>query len=542
MTPDITVQQPTHRHRVVLVAVALLAVGLVAAAVLARGAVGSTGRYRTATATLGVVTQTLDEVGTIEPVGQASVAFPVAGTVASVDVAVGDQVQVGEVLAVLDAASLDVAVRAAQAGLDQARLDLERALDGEDPGVGAGSAGSAPANGGVVGASLTSDTVGTLVRAVASPGSDDTELRAAQDAVLDGQSEVDQRLGAADEALASARAVCSALAGTDPTTTTTLAEFDASTGACAEALAAALDAQTRLATAQRSLAGASAALDALLAQRAEASATTPSTPEGGLVGGSSPGGSSGVSGGSTASGPMTYSPSSAELTALQKAIDAAAIDLTVAEQAREQGSIVSPVAGTVVAIGMAAGDQVDAASDTATVVIDGGIGMEVTTLVGVTDLPELEVGQEVLVQPDGSDATVHGAVSAIGLVSTTGTSGAAYPVTVSLDDADEVHNGSVATLSIITGIDKDVVSVPTSAVHRDGTTTTVAVLVGDVIREVEVEVGLVGAARTEVVDGLVVGDVVVLADLDAPLPGSATEVDAGTTSSGGGPFDGGPPR
>ncbi len=45
------------------------------------------------------MTSTLDGVATIQPVAQADVAFPNAGTVASVDVAVGDAVTTGQQLA-----------------------------------------------------------------------------------------------------------------------------------------------------------------------------------------------------------------------------------------------------------------------------------------------------------------------------------------------------------------------------------------------------------------------------------------------------------
>ena len=84
------------------------------------------------------------EVGAVEPVDRAAVAFPVAGTVATVDVAVGDAVTTGQTLASLDPASLEMDVRQQQAALDQAELVLQRALDGESvasPGSG-GSSGA----------------------------------------------------------------------------------------------------------------------------------------------------------------------------------------------------------------------------------------------------------------------------------------------------------------------------------------------------------------------------------------------------------------
>ena len=52
--------------------------------------------YRTAKVATQAVDEVLDAVATVEPVSQATVAFPVAGTVAQVDVAVGDTVAVGD--------------------------------------------------------------------------------------------------------------------------------------------------------------------------------------------------------------------------------------------------------------------------------------------------------------------------------------------------------------------------------------------------------------------------------------------------------------
>ena len=84
----------------------------------------------------------LHAVATVEPVSQASVAFPVAGTVASVDVAVGDTVAVGDPLASLDTEALEATLTERQAALDQAELVLEKALDGESVG-GTGNNGDA---------------------------------------------------------------------------------------------------------------------------------------------------------------------------------------------------------------------------------------------------------------------------------------------------------------------------------------------------------------------------------------------------------------
>ena len=58
--------------------------------------------YRTADRGDQDLAQHLTSVGAVEPVDQAAVAFPVAGTVAAVDVKVGDAVTTGQTLATLD--------------------------------------------------------------------------------------------------------------------------------------------------------------------------------------------------------------------------------------------------------------------------------------------------------------------------------------------------------------------------------------------------------------------------------------------------------
>ena len=63
----------------------------------------------------GDVTATLDGVGTIEPVSQATVSFPVSGDVNEVDAAVGDSVAVGDPLAELDTTWLTATLHAKQA-------------------------------------------------------------------------------------------------------------------------------------------------------------------------------------------------------------------------------------------------------------------------------------------------------------------------------------------------------------------------------------------------------------------------------------------
>jgi HlyD family secretion protein len=302
-----------------------------------------------------------------------------------------------------------------------------------------------------------------------------------------------------------------------------------------------LDAQTTVQGSQAAVVAASDALEALRSERA-ASAEDPSpAPDGAAPAAPSapaeerptepestptPNGpsnsptSSGPSGG-TATG---SSPSAEELVAYQKAVDAAEVDLSVAEQAVRQAEIRSPIRGTVVAVEIEPGDAVTAGSATSTIIVRGDGGYEVTATVGIDDLPDLAVGQPATVTPDGSGTPIGGEVVNVGIVGSTDGASTTYPVTIGLTgDSSDLRSGSVASVAISTDDATWALAVPTSAVHAGQGGDTVTVLEDGTTSEVDVTVGAVGAEWTEITDGLEPGQVVVLADLDEPLPGTATD-------------------
>ncbi|MCB1031499.1 MAG: biotin/lipoyl-binding protein, partial [Acidimicrobiales bacterium] len=531
---------------------------------------GPESRYRTATAEYRTISETREEVGTINPVTNAEVAFPAAGTVSTVLVKEGETVKSGQVLATLDRASLEVAIRQAQSVLDQAELDLEQALNGEAVGTGRASSTSANRTTGISAAtSAATSNATTVFTTAAAPAatttvqqasptsqSGDSEFRAAQQAVLDAQARVSADLVAAQKALETVSQGCGALeesTGEDElsvtTTTTTTTTTDSSSndlGLCYQLLTTALEAQNTLQASQEVLANAVSAYSALITERSanqqgEAAPNT-NNPDGSEPSSNTDTNSSGApseSGTRTGSGTAGATsqdtvPSAQRLIAYQSKIDAAAADLLVAQAALRQATIVSPIDGTVSSVGLAAGDEVSAASDTATISINGESGFEVTAIVGVDDLPDLEVGQVATVTPDGSERSFDGEVVAIGLTSTSEGS-STYPVTVSINgDGDGLRQGSVASISIVVASGKDVLAIPTSAVQPNGALHSVTVLANSKTRAVEVEVGAVGSAWTEITSGIEKGDVVVLADLEVPLPGSATDVESNAESVDGG--------
>ena len=536
------------RRRAALGAVVVLAV--VGSAVVAARASGSEpGRYRTAAVSRRDVAALLDAVATIEPVSQAAVAFPVAGTVDSVRVEVGDSVTVGGTLATLDTASLEDTLHERQAALDQAELTLARALAGETVSTTGGATGSGSPT---PGASATSATMCRAERARCSwracpsgPGpateaaaDTDARLAEAQQAVLGAQREVDEALAAADRALADATAVCGAVGDRRAGGPGGLqgrhrvgAGRPARRERCPDG-AGGCGLRPRCPAGRAGGHRSGAQHHRSLRCWVHRDLTVGSLPVLAL-------------GGFRRREPVAGSstPSSADLVAYQKAVDAAAPEVAVAEQAVAQATIVSPIAGTVVSVGMAVGDEVTAGSSTAAIIIDGDGGYEVVATVGLADIGHVAVGQEASLVPDGSDLSLAGQVTAISSTPDDDASTTSFRVTVGLTDPGaDLRNGATGTVTITTDGAVRVLAVPTSAVAVDGDRHTVTVLTGSGTEDIAVQVGVVGAEWTEITGGLEEGRRVVLADLDEALPGAATDTSdpAGASPTGGFP-GGGPP-
>jgi HlyD family secretion protein len=569
--PDPSARAATSRHRTRRRAAFVCALAaVIVAGLLVTSAFGSSGPdYRTAAVTRRAVDATLNRVGTIEPVSQATVAFPVAGTVASVSVKPGDSVDVGTALASLDGTSLTDTLHQKQAALAQAQLTLSKALAGQSVGSpsaslggngggGSGGNGSTSGGSGATGGnatvqSLRSGSASRIVLAAATV-STDPKIAAAQQAVLTAQQQVDAALTAAQTALTTAQTVCASATSTTSTSSATTTGSPSATSspddltACQKALQDVLTADSTLADAQHGLVDASNALDDILSQQAATpppspAPSTPSTPpsNGSPTGSSGSGGSSRGSGGassgfgSTGTGGSgatgrSSSPSAADLAAFQQNVDAATAAVAVAQQALAQATITSPIAGKVVAVNMRPGDNASAASTTENVVIQGPGGFEVSTTVGVDQVAHVAVGQRASVVPDGTHRALAGTVTSVAVAPDSSSN--TYLVVIGLTNPNtKLNNGATGSVGIVTQSAKSALAVPTSAVTATGARHTVLVADGDSTRRVTVRVGAVGTTWTEITSGLHPGDLVVIADVSAPLPGSATASTNGTNGA-----------
>ena len=231
-------RRPPWRRRGALIGVAVVLVVVLIVA-FATDAIGSSGAsYSTAVVTRRAVDAELTGVATIEPVAQATIGFPISGTVESISVQVGDEVAAGATVAQLDTTSLEMELHTAEANLTQAELTLENGLNGE-------KASSTPTGGpSATNVSTASDTSDT--RIVLTASTTDPTLAAAQQAVLQAQHNVDTAIATASTAYQNAVSVCT----TDPP----------DTAVCQDALEASLDAQQDVQTTQAQLASAARSL------------------------------------------------------------------------------------------------------------------------------------------------------------------------------------------------------------------------------------------------------------------------------------------
>ena len=520
--------EPSRRPPVRALAAGAIVVVIAIVAALSGAFASSSSDYRTVVASTQNVNAALSSVATIEPQLEATMAFPTSGTVTSVPVKVGDTVSAGQTLAQLDTQSLAQTVDQQMATLTQDQLTLSNALSGQSTtsgglggsgGTGGTAGGSASTTAGLSAAVTPAATHSGVLLAVRTAATNPA-IAAAQQAVLAAQQQVDGAQSTAAAALSTALAACALVTPTSP---------PAVLQTCLGDIQAVSTAQNSLASAQKALAAASSTLDQLLNQ----AASTPSTPaatkpatSGGSSGGSGSAGSAGRSSGAAA-------PSAADLSADQAAVDAAMANVAVAQQDLAQATLTSPINGTVDAVNLVVGASVTAGSTTANIVVQGSGGYQVSTTIGVDNIPHVAVGQAATVVPDGAHKALSGKVASISIApNSTSALSTTYLVVIGLKHPNLLlGNGSTGTVTITTQHAKSTLAVPTSAVTTSGTSHTVEVLDGNTPRRTPVKVGVVGYTWTQITSGLKKGQQVVLAQLSQPLPGSATSTPTNTSSS-----------
>lgn len=194
----------------------------------------------------------------------------------------------------------------------------------------------------------------------------------------------------------------------------------------------------------------------------------------------------------------------------QARYEAAQAALEKAEATLAAATIVAPFDGTVVAVGAQVGDLIS--SNTKIVTLADLSSMEVVASVDETDISQVEVGQQAQITFDAFPGqTFRGKVLEVPLEGTLSQYVVTYQVRLSLEGAESVDllPGMTANVKIITGQKQNVLLVPILAVQQseDGD----VVLVQDPTQgtvTTRVQLGLNDGTYVEVVRGLMEGDVV----------------------------------
>ena len=287
----------------------------------------------------------------------------------------------------------------------------------------------------------------------------------------------------------------------------------------------------------------------------------------------------------------TSSSDTAQYAAAQAQVASAGSKLSSAQESLADAKLTSPIAGTVAAVNIAAGDAVSGSGGSGSSGSGGGSGSgsggsggsgggsgsasafaaaassssssnsgsssaQVTVIstdswvvdatVGSTDLAQLESGLEAEITPTGSTSPVFGVVQSVGIVASSSSTGSAeFPVTITVTGSPTgLYAGGSANVAIIVKQLQNVLTVPTAAVHTVNGKTVVYAHSGGSRVAKTVTVGSTFGATTQITAGLKSGDqveVTTIAGRGRTGTGTGTRTGGGFGGSGfgGGGFGGG---
>jgi macrolide-specific efflux system membrane fusion protein len=271
---------------------------------------------------------------------------------------------------------------------------------------------------------------------------------------------------------------------------------------------------------------------------------------------------------------QTAAASAAQIAADQASITVAQAQLADAQSALAGATLTSPIAGTVTAVNLTVGQQLSASGSSSgsssAGSAGGGTGQSgsgngstsggsssassstsstgqiqvistgsyvVNASVGAGDLANIAKGDQVTITPAGSNTPVFGLVTSIGIVASSSSGSAAFPVVISVTGHPTgLYAGSTANVSIIYRQLSNVLVVPTLAVTRTNGNAYVTIDKNGVKSQHQITVGLSSGGSTQVVSGLISGDSVVET---VPTARSGGTGGTGGFGGGGGGFGGG---
>ena len=468
------------------------------------------GAYLTSTAQMQEMTVSVSSTGTIQPIDSYNVSGMVTGEVLEAPFEVGDQVEKGDVLYRIDPGSAETALQQAQLSVQQAQLNYDSIVDGLNP----------KASGAGVVQKLHVKK-GDLVSA-GSPIADISDT-STMTLTVPFQSADAQRIAVGSSAQVTLAGTLETLTGTVESVAN--ADLVGNGGALVRQVKIRVQNPGALTTSTTATAkvgsiscAGSGTFEANLTQ------TVVATGSGEVV-------SLNVSTGSRVSAGQvlaTLGGSSAQ-TSLENAsisLQNAQLSLQNAQDALDNYTITAPISGTVIEKNFKAGDTIDnnsltAAGGTLAVLYD----MSTLTFemkIDEKDINKVKVGQEVTITADAVEGvTFSGVVDTVNINGTTVSGQTNYPVTVVINDPQDLKPGMNVSADIILERAGTVLCVPVDAVNRGSDKPTVQVAQegaldenGNVVDPSKLETREVTLGRNdndniEITSGLSEGEIVV---------------------------------
>ena len=468
------------------------------------------GAYLTSTAQMQEMTVSVSSTGTIQPIDSYNVSGMVTGEVLEAPFEVGDQVEKGDVLYRIDPGSAETALQQAQLSVQQAQLNYDSIVDGLNP----------KASGAGVVQKLHVKK-GDLVSA-GSPIADISDT-STMTLTVPFQSADAQRIAVGSSAQVTLAGTLETLTGTVESVAN--ADLVGNGGALVRQVKirvqnpGALTTSTTATAKVGSIACAgSGTFEANLTQ------TVVATGSGEVV-------SLNVSAGSRVSAGQVLAMlgGSSAQTSLENAsisLQNAQLSLQNAQDALDNYTITAPISGTVIEKNFKAGDTIDnnsltAAGGTLAVLYD----MSTLTFemkIDEKDINKVQVGQEVTITADAVEGiTFSGVVDTVNINGTTVSGQTNYPVTVVINDPQDLKPGMNVSADIIVERAGTVLCVPVDAVNRGSDKPTVQVAQegaldenGNVVDPSKLETREVTLGRNdndniEITSGLSEGEIVV---------------------------------
>jgi multidrug efflux pump subunit AcrA (membrane-fusion protein) len=435
---------------------------------------------RTATADVGTVQSVVSGTGSLQPAGRLNVSFKAAGTLTEVDVKVGDKVTTGQLLARIDASTLQASLAQAQASVASAQANLQS-----------------------VQSPLTSAQLAQLQHQLTGAQQNYSNTVASVNAT----NQADAAAVANDQAACNATppgAACNQLSSDKTKQNMDTISGQGRINSGSQQVTSARDSLTiqsqvkpsSLASAQAQVAQAQAQLQAAQLSVNQAALTSPTSGVvvsiNGVPGESVSGGGTG----STAQAPGTLAP--------------------------------QPASGSS-----------SAAGSSAFMVIDDNSSLVAVMPFAETDAAKLATNQTAAITFDAiPNLAVTGHVLGISPTATVVSNVVDYYVTFVLNLTDpRLREGMTVNAAVTVAQADNAVRVPNAAVHTTGGTTTVTVLSNGQQAPTEVVSGVVGDTYTEIKAGLRAGDKVVLPSLRTSSTTTGSSVRGGGLGGlGGGGF------